>query len=80
MERPGQTTGRSNHSLLLGEVNDRILEVLSELGSEDGEAGEFFCECSDTSCTETIQLALREYAVVKEQPDRPPLKVPGHLG
>ena len=33
-----------------------------QLGSEDGEDGEFFCECSDT-CIETIQLTLREYAV-----------------
>jgi hypothetical protein len=79
MERPGHTTGQF-HSRLLGEVNDRIFEVLSELGSEDGEDGEFLCECSNLSCIETIQLTLREYAVLKRQPDRPPLKLPGHPG
>jgi hypothetical protein len=77
MERRGHRAGQSPHSLLLAEVNDRILEVLTELGSEDGE---FLCECSDASCLETIQLALGEYAALKKQPDRSLLKVPGHPG
>lgn len=82
MERPGNNAGQSPHSLLLAEVNDRIFEVLSELGGEDGEVedGEFLCECSDASCLETIQLTLREYAALKGQPDRPLLKLPGHPG
>lgn len=66
---------RSRHSLLLREVNDRVLELLSEIGSEDGE---FLCECSDESCIETIPLTLREYAAVQAQPERLPLKLPGH--
>ena len=37
MEGSGQTTGRSHHSRLLGEVNDRVFDVLRGLGSEDGE-------------------------------------------
>lgn len=69
---------RSSHSLLLREVNDRVFELLSEMGSEDGEDGEFLCECSDKSCVETIHLTLREYAALQAQPDRPPLTLPGH--
>jgi hypothetical protein len=57
------------------ELNDRIFELLSETGSEDGE---FLCECSDTSCLETIPLTLREYAALQAQPERPPLKLPAH--
>jgi hypothetical protein len=57
------------------EVNDRVLELLSEIDSEDGE---FLCECSDESCIETIPLTLREYADLQAQPGRPPLKLPGH--
>ena len=66
---------RSRHSLLMREVNDRVLELLSEIDSEDGE---FLCECSDESCIETIPLTLREYADLQAQPGRPPLKLPGH--
>ena len=66
---------RSNHSLLVREVNDRVFELLSELGSEDGE---FVCECSDEGCVETIQLTLREYAALQKAEDRPPLKLAGH--
>jgi hypothetical protein len=66
---------RSNHSLLLREVNDRVFELLSEMGSEDAE---FLCECSDKSCVETIHLTMRGYAALQAQPDRPPLTLPGH--
>jgi len=66
---------RSRHSLLLREVNDRVFELLSEIGSEDGE---FLCECSDKSCTETIPFTLREYAALQAQPERPLLKLPEH--
>jgi hypothetical protein len=63
------------HSVLMRAVNDRIFEVLSEFGSEDGE---FLCECSNANCIETIQLTLREYAALQAQPDRPTLKLSGH--
>ena len=65
----------TRHSVLMRAVNDRIFELLSEFGSEDGE---FLCECSNADCIETIQLTLREYAALHAQPDRPPLKLPGH--
>jgi hypothetical protein len=65
----------SRNSVLMRAVNDRIFEVLSEFGIEDGE---FLCECSNANCIETIQLTLREYAALQAQPDRPPLKRSGH--
>lgn len=69
-----ESQGR-RHSKLMQGVNDRIFEVLTEFGSEDGD---FVCECSKESCIETIQLTLREYAALQEAEDRPPLKLPGH--
>ena len=63
------------HPQLMRLVNDRVFEILSELGSEDGE---FLCECSNMGCIETVQLTLREYAALQAQPDRPPLKLAGH--
>jgi hypothetical protein len=66
---------RSNHSLLMREVNDRVFELLSEMGSEDGD---FLCECSDDGCIETIQFTLREYAALQKAEDQPPLKLAGH--
>lgn len=63
------------HPQLMRLVNDRVFEILSEIGSEDGE---FVCECSDVSCIETIQLTLREYAALGVREDRPSLKLPTH--
>lgn len=66
---------RPNISLLMRAVNDRVFELLSEMGHEDAE---FVCECSNEYCVETIQLTLREYASLQAQPEKPPLKLPGH--
>lgn len=63
------------HPQLMRLVNDRVFEILGELGSEDGE---FVCECSDVSCIETIQLTLREYGALRVREDRPSLKLPTH--
>jgi hypothetical protein len=63
------------HPRLMRLVNDRVFEILSELGSEDGE---FLCECSNEDCIETIQLTLREYAPLQAREDRPSLKLPTH--
>ena len=70
-----EDAGRSRHSWMIQSVNDRIFDVLREIGSEDGE---FLCQCSNANCIETIQLTLREYAALQAQPDRPPLKLSGH--
>ena len=60
---------------LMREVNDRIFEVLDELGSEDGD---FLCECGEDACAETVQLTLREYAALKARGDGKHLWAPGH--
>jgi hypothetical protein len=56
-------------------VNDRVYELLTEIGSADGE---FLCECGDTSCLETIPLTLREYAARRARPQSALLKLSGH--
>ena len=70
-----QETKRSNHSLLMREVNDRVFELLSEMGSDDGE---FLCECSDEGCMERIHLTVPEYIAWQKAQGRPPLKLAGH--
>ena len=65
----------ARHPQLMRLVNDRVFEILSELGSEDGE---FVCECSDEACIETIQFTLREYAALRAREDRPSLTLPTH--
>jgi hypothetical protein len=70
----GQKLARSP---IMREVNDRIFEILSGLGSEDGE---FLCECDDETCVQTIQMTLSEYAALQEQGDRPPLQAAIHQG
>jgi hypothetical protein len=54
---------RQDGRQLVREVNDRIYEVLADSGSEDGD---FLCECEDRTCAETVQLTLREYAVLQK--------------
>ena len=70
-----QETKRSNHSLLMREVNDRVFELLSEMGSDDGE---FLCECSEEGCIERFPLTLREHTALQKAEDRRPLKLAGH--
>jgi hypothetical protein len=48
------------------EVNDRIYEILTGDGSEDGD---FLCECGDGTCSETVQITLREYAALRARED-----------
>jgi hypothetical protein len=62
--------------MVIRAVNDRIFDLLSGFRSEDGD---FLCECSNGNCIETIHLTLREYSALQARPDRPPLKLPGHL-
>jgi hypothetical protein len=66
---------KSARSRLMREVNDRIFEILSGLGSEDGE---FLCECDDETCVETIQMTLSEYAALPGDAERPSLRAAIH--
>jgi hypothetical protein len=66
----------TRHADLMRELNERIYAVLGDLGSEDGD---FVCECDDESCTETVQLTLREYAALREAGDGSVLRARTHL-
>jgi hypothetical protein len=48
------------NQLLLREVNERLAEIVSMSAS-----GEFLCECSRNDCTETMELSLRVYKIVR---------------
>jgi hypothetical protein len=61
----GRGMSQPGHQLMR-DVNDRIYEVLTADGSEDGD---FLCECGNSSCTETVQLTLREYAALRARED-----------
>jgi hypothetical protein len=51
------------------EVNERIHEKAESHGL-DAHRYAFFCECSDTSCTERVQLTLPEYEYIRAEPTR----------
>jgi hypothetical protein len=51
------------------EVNDRISEKAESHGL-DSHRYEFFCECSDTTCTERVRLTLPEYEYIRAEPTR----------
>ncbi|MGN6429868.1 MAG: hypothetical protein ACTHNB_03925 [Gaiellaceae bacterium] len=61
---------------LLGEVNQRIRDLASDLDSHDVSDWEFICECGDRSCTETIGLSLALYDDLKHADVA--LLAPGH--
>jgi uncharacterized protein (DUF1499 family) len=51
------------------EVNERISEKAESHGL-DSHRYEFFCECSDTACTERVKLTLPEYEYIRAEPTR----------
>jgi uncharacterized protein (DUF1499 family) len=51
------------------EVNERISEKAESHGL-DSHRYEFFCECSETSCTERVELTLSEYEYIRAEPTR----------
>jgi hypothetical protein len=63
------------HSKRMQDVNEHVYDVLLENGSEDGD---FVCECEQTACFSTIQMTLREYAVLRPRSEEQPLLAPGH--
>ncbi len=60
-------SGARNQSLFR-EVNERIQEIADE------DAVELLCECTDTTCTETVTLTRAEYEAVRANPHRFPVK------
>jgi hypothetical protein len=51
------------------EVNERINEKAESHGL-DAHRYQFFCECSDLSCTERVELTLPEYEYIRAEPTR----------
>jgi uncharacterized protein (DUF1499 family) len=51
------------------EVNGRIREKAESHGL-DGHEYEFFCECSDATCMERVNLTLAEYEHIRAEPTR----------
>ena len=66
----------SRNAQLMRELNERIVELLREVGSEEGEVGQFLCECSSVTCFGTIDLTLQEYDAVRAREEW--LKLTGH--
>jgi hypothetical protein len=52
---------------LFRQVNERLLEVSSRLGTIDS-GPEFVCECPDEACTERIRLSVAEYEGLRSNP------------
>ena len=59
---------------LFREVNERIAEAA---GRFDSQETEFVCECADAECIDRLEVPLRDYENVREEPTRF-LLVPGH--
>lgn len=63
--------------------NDAIFRHANEGISEVAEAQEieesvpFICECADPACVEIVQMSMKEYREIREDP-RVFLNVPGH--
>jgi hypothetical protein len=62
---------------LFRSVNNEIEQVAERQGTDSHEY-EFFCECSDRSCTERVTVTLAEYARARDDPKRF-LVVKGHV-
>ncbi len=58
------------------DVNERIKDVANTLAGGD-ESYAFLCECSDSACTERLQLTASEYEHVRAEGTRFVL-APGH--
>lgn len=50
------------------EVNDRVAEVAIDVVAAEPVRYEFFCECTDTACTERLELTLGEYESLRTTP------------
>jgi hypothetical protein len=55
----------ARNQALFREVNERINEI-----SAENDKIEFLCECSDTSCIDTLALRASEYLQVRDNPLR----------
>jgi hypothetical protein len=63
----GQAQRLARNESFFCQVNERIREIA---GNNLVTSQEFLCECADATCTERIQLTLREYERIRERPAR----------
>jgi hypothetical protein len=57
---------KARNQTLFREVNERIAELSAKF--DDSAAQGFICECSQTGCTEIVNVPLATYARVRENP------------
>jgi hypothetical protein len=62
------------NEVLFRSINDQVLALEERFGSREGG---FLCECADTTCSETVFLALDEYERIHADQHRF-FVVPGH--
>lgn len=67
----------ARNEALFRRVNERVEEVNKAFESILGDA-DFFCECADVGCMETIRMTLREYEALREVSTHFVVK-PGHV-
>lgn len=61
-------TDGQRKSTLFREVNERVREISAQWDATTSVG--FFCECSDTSCSELLDLTLVEYEAIRATSDR----------
>lgn len=61
-------TDGQRKSTLFREVNERVREVSAQWDARTSVG--FFCECSDTTCSELLDLTLVEYEAIRAASDR----------
>lgn len=67
----------ARNEALFRRVNERVEEVNKSF-QRTPEDADFFCECADIGCTETIAMTLPEYEALRDASTRFAVKV-GHV-
>jgi hypothetical protein len=67
----------ARNEALFRRVNERVEEVNKAFESILGDA-DFFCECADVGCMETIRMTLSDYEALREVSTHFVVK-PGHV-